>query len=80
MSSRYRGEESMNNAKCSLLWGNGLAKCSRTAQRYMSKIPSIQAADIMRDPRLNKVCCMIYSLEFVYFKEFLNQKINLSIS
>ncbi|XP_046848824.1 NADP-dependent malic enzyme-like isoform X2 [Xenia sp. Carnegie-2017] len=44
----------MNNAKCSLLWGNGLAKCSRTAQRYMSKIPSIQAADIMRDPRLNK--------------------------
>ncbi|XP_046848825.1 NADP-dependent malic enzyme-like isoform X3 [Xenia sp. Carnegie-2017] len=49
-----RSEESMNNAKCSLLWGNGLAKCSRTAQRYMSKIPSIQAADIMRDPRLNK--------------------------
>ena len=43
------------NLKCGLMLGNCLSKCTRLAQRYVSKIPTIQAADIMRDPRLNKV-------------------------
>ncbi len=51
--SSSRSEEM--NRKCGVVLGNCLSKCTKATQRYVSKIPTIQAADIMRDPRLNKV-------------------------
>ncbi|CAB3980794.1 NADP-dependent malic enzyme-like [Paramuricea clavata] len=52
MSSMDRSEEM--NRKCGTVLGNCLSKCTRPVQRHVSKIPTIQAVDIMRDPRLNK--------------------------
>lgn len=42
------------NRQCGSLLNSCLRKCPRSPQRFVSKIPTIQAADIMRDPRLNK--------------------------